>query len=116
MATNPRGFDELNEDFLRNAKISWLTRTLLSFALPWGLGRLAKELGGPSIEMSKKAHALFAKTERIDVVPSRSTMRGFQLVIDSILSLYFVQDGDHFVYDGFELGPYEDGDVTVFDK
>jgi len=126
MAIDPRGFDDLGNfqeidgecldgEFLDKAKISWLTRALLSFALPWGLGRLAKELGGPGIEMSKKALALFARAERIDIVPSRSELRGFQLIIDNILSLYFVQDGDRFVYDGFEMGPYEDGDVTVFD-
>lgn len=124
MAIDPRGFDDLKNgdfrevdgEFLKQAKVSWLTRTLLAIALPWGLGRLARELGGPGIEMSKQAHALLAKAERIDLIPSQSDLRGFQLVVDNMLSLYFVQDGDHFIYDGFELGrPIEEGDVTIFD-
>ena len=127
MAIDPRGFDdlknnvgdfrELDGEFLKRAKVGWLTRTILAFALPWGLGRLAKELHGPGMEMSKKAHALFAKAERFAIIPSQSDLRGFQFVIDDMLSLFFVQDGDHFVYDGFELGPcYDEGDVTVFDR
>lgn len=129
MAIDPRGFEELTKggfgggdfkeidgEFLRQAKVSWLTRALLAIALPWGLGRLAKELGGPGIEMSKKAHALFAAARRVDIIPSHSDVRGFQIVIDGMLSLFFVQDGDCFAYDGFELGrPFEEGDVTVFD-
>jgi hypothetical protein len=121
MAIDPRGFNdgeirEIDEAFLKQANVSWLTRTWLAIALPWGLGRLAKELGGPGLERSKRTHELFAKTNRVDIVPSQSDLRGFQLVIDGMLSLFFVQDGDHFVYDGFEMGPCEEGDVTLFDK
>lgn len=119
MAIDPREFGDFKEidgEFLKQAKVSWFTRTLLAVALPWGLGRLAKELGGPGIELSKKAHALFVDAQRVDIIPSRSDLRGFQVVIDSTLSLFFVQDSDHFVYDGFEIGrPYEAGDVTLFD-
>jgi hypothetical protein len=117
MEFDPRSFDtqEIDEEFLKKSKVSWLTRKLLSFAVPWGLGRLTKELSGPSIEMSRKAHALFAKAERIDVIPSSGELRGFQLVVNNMLALYFVQDGEYFVYDGFEMGPREGGEVTVFD-
>jgi len=123
MAIDPREFSdlkngdfrEIDDAFLKQAKISWLTRILLAVALPWGLGRLTKELGGPGIEVSKKAHAFFTKVDRVDIIPSRSETRGFQIVLDNALSLFFCQDGDHFVYDGFEMGLYEDGDVTVFD-
>jgi hypothetical protein len=130
MDFDPRGFDslknggldgggdfqEIDGEFLRRTRVSWFTRLLLSIALPWGLGRLAKELHGPELERSKQAHALFAKAERIDIIPAQADLRGFRLVIDNILSLYFVQDGEHFVYDGFEMGLCEDGDVTVFDR
>jgi hypothetical protein len=118
MAIDPRGFDdvrEIDEEFLRQANVSWLTRALLAIALPWGLGRLAKELGGPGIKLSKKAHAFFTDAERVDIVPSQTDMRGFQIIINHFLSLYFVQDGDHFTYDGFEMGQYENADVTIFD-
>lgn len=117
MDFDPRSFDgqEIDGEFFKRAKVSWFTRLLLSIALPWGLGRLAKELHGPELERSKQAHALFVKAQRVDIIPSQEDRRGFRLVLDNILSLYFVQDGDHFAYDGFELGPCEDGDVTVFD-
>jgi hypothetical protein len=26
-----------------------------------------------------------------------------------------IVDGDHFVYDGFEVGKYDKGDITIFD-
>lgn len=123
MDFDPRGFDdvknnelrEIDPDFLERANVSWFTRLLLSIAIPWGMGRLARELGGPSIEMSKKANTLFKQAQRVDLLPSRTETRGFQVVIDQILSLYFSQDGDHFVYDGFEMGSCEEGDVTIFD-
>ena len=106
----------MDEAFLEGAKISWLTRFLISFALPWGFARLAREVRAPGVAASKKAHAFFAGAGRIDVVPLRSELRGFRLIIDSVLSIYFIQDGDHFAYDGFELGCYSDeGDVTIFD-
>jgi hypothetical protein len=125
MENDPRGFNDLKEfngieeidrAFLERAKVSWLTKILLGISLSWGMARLARELNSPCIETSKKAHALFQGIGRIDFVPSRSTMRGFQIILDGLLSLYFSQEGDHFVYDGFEMGPYDEGDVTVLDK
>ena len=38
------------------------------------------------------------------------------IVIDRSTALYFYQDSDHFKYDGFEIGEYEKGDVTIFDN
>ena len=98
---------ELDGKFLKRAKVSWLTRTLLGLSLTWGVSRLARELSMPGIETSKKAHALFQATERVDIIPSKSAMRGFRIVLDGLLSLYFSQDGDHFVYDGFEMAWYD---------
>lgn len=122
MENNPREFDDLKEieeidrAFLERAKVSWLTKVLLGISLSWGMSRLARELSLPGIETSKKAHALFQKVGRVDFIPSRSSMRGFQIILDGLLSLYFSQEGDHFVYDGFEMGPYDEGDVTILDK
>ena len=118
MDIDPRDFGDLREidgEFLEKSNVSWFTRLLLSLSLTWGMGRLAKELGAPCAEMSKKANAIFAKVGRVDIVPSQANLRGFRIVLDNVLSLYFSQDGDHFIYDGFEMGFYEDGDVTVFD-
>jgi hypothetical protein len=116
MDFDPKDFREIDGEFLRKAKVGWFTRALLSVSLAWGVSRLAKQLRTPGMEMSKKAHAFFAKVERVHIIPSRSGMRGFQIVLDNMLSLFFCQDGDHFVYDGFEMGPYDDGDVAVLDE
>lgn len=109
---------EIKFDFdgLKCAKLTWLTRTLLWLAPKRGILRLAEEIGFPSGGLARKAHRIFEKIERVDVLPSTGGGRGFQIVLDGILSLYFFQDGDHFVYDGFEIGEYEKGDVTVFDR
>ncbi|MFH1990390.1 MAG: hypothetical protein ABIJ19_00855, partial [Patescibacteria group bacterium] len=53
---------------------------------------------------------------RIDILPSESGLRGFVVVLDRKTAIYFYQDGDHFVYDGFEMGRYDKGDVTIFDN
>ncbi len=109
--------DEIDAEFLERAGASWLTRKLLAVSFGMGMRRLAKELSEPGLGMSKRANALFDQVRRVDVAPSDSPgFRGFQMVIDGVLSLYFSQDGDHFVYDGFEVGYFEDGDVTVFDQ
>jgi len=73
----------------------------------------AKEIGIQNIAFDK-AHELFNRVNRIDFFPSRGD-RGFILVIDRKTALFFYQDGDHFEYDGFEMGPYARGDVTILD-
>lgn len=59
---------------------------------------------------------LFGDAKRIDIQPlSSRSGRGFIIFLDNKLSLHFYQDGDHFYYDGLEVGEYENGNVTVFD-
>lgn len=99
---------------LRESGIGLWTRFLLRIWPLAGIKRLSRELGLDP-DAAAKAHAAFKHAERIDIVPSQSGLRGFQLIIDRSTALYFYQDGDHFVYDGFESGEYEKGDVTVFD-
>ncbi|MFH0829320.1 MAG: hypothetical protein V1907_04045 [Candidatus Kerfeldbacteria bacterium] len=77
--------------------------------------QFARKIGinNPAFE---QAHELFDKVERIDLFPlNGSNSRGFMIVLDGKTSLWFYQDGDHFKYDGFEMGEYEKGDVTIFD-
>ena len=62
------------------------------------------------------AEKLFRNCERIDVQPLSSGSRGFIITLDNNFSMCFFQDHDHFVYDGFETGEYDNGDVTVFDN
>jgi len=99
-----------------NIKPTLLTRFLLRAAPRWGIMRLAGELQFPASRLAMKAHRVFAKISRVDVVPLRDGWRGFQIILDHSLSLYFFQDDDHFIYDGFEIGAYGNGEVTVFDK
>jgi hypothetical protein len=105
------GFDLKN---LREGGVSFWTRLLLRIAPLAGIKRLSRELGVDP-DAAEKAHRAFQDTERIDIVPAKSGGRGFQIILDGSTALYFYQDGDHFVYDGFENGTYEKGDVTVFD-
>ena|SRR3989344_4399967 len=98
----------------KESGISWKTRMLLRWFPLWGVRSLSRELGVDP-DVTDKVHTAFKGTERIDLVPLRSGHRGFQLIIDGSTSIYFNQDGDHFVYDGFESGEYEKGDVTIFD-
>jgi hypothetical protein len=60
-------------------------------------------------------HKIFIKTARIDLIPL-SGSRGFMIILNGKMSLWFYQDGDHFKYDGFEAGEYGNGEVTIFDK
>ena len=96
-------------------KINCFTKWLIRFA-PWMFLRyVAKKqgIGGQNIDYAWK---LFTN-KRIDIhhLPSRYG-RGFIIILDNKLSLYFYQDGDHFYYDGCEIGEYKKGEVTIFDN
>jgi len=99
---------------MNKIKVNWLTKMLLKFWPKLAMKQMAKKM---KIEnpLFDKFHEAFSKTKRIDIFPSGSGGRGFMIVIDRKTALYFYQDGDHFVYDGFEMGEYEKGDVTIFD-
>ena len=105
---------EFNFKNLRKDGVSWFTRFLLRFWPMWGLARLARELGFNSKHM-EKANDLFFDVKKVDIVPFEPGQRGFKIILDRKTALYFYQDGDHFKYDGSEVGEYEKGDVTVFD-
>lgn len=96
-------------------KINWFTKLLLKFWPSLAMKQLAKKIGinNPVFD---QAHKLFSQVERIDIFPLKGSPRGFMIVIDKETALYFYQDGDHFVYDGYEMGEYDKGDVTIFDN
>ena len=100
---------------LKKDGVGWFTRLMLRVWPMQGLVRLAHELGLESKHM-KKANDLFFDVEKVDIVPLQGGQRGFQIVLDRNTALYFYQDGDHFIYDGSEVGKYEKGDVSVFDS
>ena len=97
-------------------KINWFTKILMRFVPKTFLLYVAKKQG---IKPQKIDYAmkLFGENSRVDIhpLPNRNG-RGFIVILDNKLSLYFYQDGDHFYYDGCEIGEYEKGNVTVFDK
>lgn len=99
---------------MNKVKIGWLEKLLLRFWPTLAMKRFAREMGIENPPFGK-AHDLFAGVERIDIIPFKSGYRGFILVLDGKTALYFYQDGDHFVYDGYEMGKYDKGEVTLFD-
>ena len=97
-------------------KINWLTKLLIHFS-PRSFFRLAARENKLDYKKIEEAENLFRDTKRIDFFPSGGTGgRSLIIVIDNKLSLFFYQNEDTFTYDGFEIGPYKNGEVTVFDK
>ena len=96
-------------------KINWFTKLLLKF---WP--RMAMRLFADKLDANywtlEHAHETFSGVGRIDFIPYSSGYRGFMMVLDRKIALYFNQDEDRFVYDGYEMGDYDKGDVTIFDN
>jgi len=99
---------------MSGVKITWFTKLMFKFWPSLAMIRMARKMG-ISYPLFNEARELFSKVGRVDILPSASGLRGFILVLDRKTALYFCQDGDHFVYDGFEMGRYDKGDVTIFD-
>jgi len=100
---------------LKGMGIGWFTRVMLFCWPRHGVWLLARDLG-MSNDIAEEADHFFRKIRRVDIFPSRAGSRGFQIIVDETTALYFNQDADHFVYDGWEVGKYEKGDVTIFDN
>lgn len=53
------------------------------------------------------AHDVFDQAKRIDINKIGDAKEpGFMIILDQKLSLWFYKSGDHYRYDGFEMGPY----------
>ncbi|MBU2082126.1 hypothetical protein KKH14_01735 [Patescibacteria group bacterium] len=96
-------------------KITWFTKLMFKLWPGFAMQRMARKMG-ISDPLFDEAQELFSRVRRVDILPSASGLRGFVVVLDRKTALYFYQDGDHFVYDGFEMGRYDKGDVTIFDN
>lgn len=96
-------------------KLNWLTKLFIHISPQSFLRHAARQQGvdDRKIDYSFK---LFGDAERIDIQPLTGEHRGFIICLDCKLTLWFFQDGDHFFYDGFEVGEYDKGEVMVFDK
>ena len=99
---------------MKEIKISWHQKLLLKFWPKLAFKKFAKNIGIAN-PVFDKAHEVFSSAERVDIYPISGDSRGFIIVLDQKTALYFYQDGDHFKYDGFEMGEYDKGNVTIFD-
>lgn len=98
--------------------LSWPERLLWRF-----FPRLALRyfIGKKAIPFAKldTLHSLLQDTRRFDIIPyspQETGARGFQLILDQKITLFFYQNGNSFAYDGYEVGEYEAGEVTLFDQ
>ncbi|RJQ14365.1 hypothetical protein C4553_01470 [Candidatus Parcubacteria bacterium] len=99
----------------KELKAGFFTRILIKFWPAMAVKQMARQMGINN-PLFDKAHYLFTKVKRVDLVPLKSGLRGFMVVLDRRTALYFYQNNDHFVYDGYEMGMYNKGDVTIFDQ
>ena len=99
---------------MKKLKLNWLTKLLLKFWPALAMKHFAKEMGIEN-PLFDKAHEVFSEIGRIDFFPFSGGHRGFMIVLDRKTALYFYQNGDHFEYDGYEMGEYDKGDITIFD-
>jgi hypothetical protein len=106
--------DGLKPGDMSRLKLNWWGKLKLKFFPMWAIKSFAGRLGVEDAVLDN-LHKIFTKTDRIDLVPI-SGSREFMIILDGKMSLWFYQDGDHFKYDGFEMGEYGKGDVTIFDK
>ena len=97
-----------------SASLPWYTRLFFRLFPRMTIKHLGRQMAG-GIDFSALQGTL-VKTKRVDLVPlNGDNSRGFQIILDSKVALYFYQDGDHFSYDGYEVGEYEKGDITILD-
>ncbi|MFH1162362.1 MAG: hypothetical protein V1696_03790 [Candidatus Jorgensenbacteria bacterium] len=99
----------------KEIKISWYTRLLLKLWPRAAITFLARQQGIKNSPFGP-LHDIFSGVERVDIVPYQPGSRGFMIILDRHTALYFNQNGNHFAYDGFEVGEYSGGDVTIFDN
>ena len=99
---------------LKELKFPWYKKFLMRFFPKTFLKISADDLGleGRKIDL---AYKLFDDA-KVHIEPLSGESRGFIITLDGKLSLWFLQDGNHFKFDGIEMGEYDDGEVTVFDE
>lgn len=95
--------------FMRN--MNWID-SILQHLLPglW-IKRVCRKMGISKSPL--ELHQALSEFEHVYVIPSKSGIRGFRLVLDDEIALYFFQNDDHFEYDGWEVGKYNKGKSTL---
>lgn len=109
--------EEIYKEFgVKPFKMPWHERLLMKF-MPMSFLRLSAGKIGVDSKKIDLAYKLFENSKRIDIQPlSGPKGRGFIISLDNNFTLWFYQDGDHFKFDGIEMGEYDNGEVTVFDS
>ena len=92
----------------------WYKKLLFYLWPQFTLRFFAKRIGLSNASFDA-VERLFGLGQRVDIYPIVTNYRGFIIVIDLKLAMFFHQDGEQFVFDGLELGVYEKGDVTILD-
>jgi len=87
----------------KEADIPWHKKLLLKISPRLFFKMESKEIGIDSSKIDL-ADKLFGDAKRIDIRPLSGGSRGFIIFLDNKFSLWFFQEGDHSVYDGFEMG------------
>lgn len=100
---NIEEFDDIEPGDMSRLDFPWYKKLLLKF-FPHVFMRLEASKLGLDDDMIDNAEHLFAG-KKIHIQPlSGVSGRGFIIFVDNKMSFWFFQDGDHFVYDGFEMG------------
>ncbi len=109
----------MNKEFLKENGLEALKLSLWQKVLfklwPQSIFKFTTKETKTSIDFHK-LHKIFSTSEKIDIFSTSINERGFILVLNQQVSLFFYQNGDNFKYDGFEIGEYDKGDVAIFDN
>jgi|GEM_PF-1454260 len=98
--------------------LPWYQRFIFRYFPQLGMCIFARGINADysMLEILDKA---FHQAKHVDIFPfspKDGGQRGFMLVLDRKMAFYFYQDGESFQYDGYEMGEYKKGNVTVFDE
>jgi hypothetical protein len=97
--------------------LPWHRRLLLRFWPRMAMRIFSREIDA-DYSVLESINGALQGIEHVDIFPfspREGGHRGFMLVLDRKMALYFYQDGESFRYDGYEMGEYDKGDVSVFD-
>lgn len=71
--------------------------------------QLASQLEGLSPDLYSKADKVFSAVNKIEFCHIGTTKEpGWLMILDQKLSLWFYQQDNGWIYDGFEIGDYSD--------
>lgn len=76
-----------------------------------GFEFMASQNGLPA-SWPTQLQGIFDQAKRIDIIPmDNADHQGFIIILNQALSLWFYRKGNEYRYDGFEIGPYDQGSL-----